>query len=464
MRLSDIRRTTSFRLAMLFLLLFGTASVTLFGFMYWRTEGFLVARVDAWLGREQANMLRLTPGDLTEHVSGHAIYDPAMERPFALFGPDGKRLAGNPITLPQVMPPFDRPFDYFLQQGNDMTHYRASLHRLPSGEMLMIAETLENVREYDAVLTRAIGWGGLVTAVLGLIGAIITGVGAVRRIDAVTRAIQRIVGGDLSGRLPNGRASGDLDRLVYVVNGMLDEIERLMHEVKGVCDNIAHDLRTPLTRLLAGLERARRRATSVDEYAAAVDDAVADTKGVLRTFAAMLRISEVEDGARRAGFTTVDLGQIAADAIELYEPTAEAKGITLALRSEAEGRSEIRGDPSLLFEAVANLVDNAIKFTPAGGQVGVRIFHTQGRPGLAVSDTGPGIPPEEREAVLRRFYRMDKSGHSPGNGLGLSLVSAIARLHGMGLDITGAGPGCCVTLQLQEGAETSAAPRLHAGA
>jgi signal transduction histidine kinase len=157
---------------------------------------------------------------------------------------------------------------------------------------------------------------------LGLAGAAVVGADAVRRIDGVTRATQRIVNGDLSERLPTRNRSDDFDRLINVINGMLGELERLMQEVKGVCDNIAHDLRTPLTRLLAGLERTRRRAGSEEEYAAAVDEAIVETRDLLQTFAALLRISEVESGARRAGFTDTDLSEVLADAVELYEPRA----------------------------------------------------------------------------------------------------------------------------------------------
>jgi len=216
-----------------------------------------------------------------------------------------------------------------------------------------------------------------------------------------------------------------------------------MQEVKGVCDSIAHDLRTPLTRLLAGLERARRRARSTEEYSAAVDDAVVETRGLLRTFTAMLRISEVESGARRAGFTSVDLAQVLIDAVELYEPMAEEKGIILHAELSA---AAMPGDPSLLFEAVANLADNAIKFTPAGGRVTARAFAEGGRTGVEVIDTGPGIPEAEREAVSQRFYRAEKSRNTPGTGLGLALVAAVARLHGMELVITDAKPGCRVTI------------------
>jgi signal transduction histidine kinase len=266
----------------------------------------------------------------------------------------------------------------------------------------------------------------------------------------VARAIQRIVSGDLSERLPAQGRTDDLGRLAHVINGMLADLERLVQEVKGVCDNIAHDLRTPLTRLLAGLERTRRRAGSEQEYADAIDAAIVEIREVLTTFAALLRISEVESGARRAGFTDADLSAVIADTVELYEPVAESKGIRLVCRLPDNQPVLLRGDPSLLFEATSNLVDNAMKFTPPGGTVTVRAFVSAGMAGFEVSDTGPGISAGEAASVLRRFYRSEASRHTPGSGLGLALVAAVARLHNMELSISEGGPGCRITLACRE--------------
>jgi signal transduction histidine kinase len=317
---------------------------------------------------------------------------------------------------------------------------------MPSGNLLLIAQDLTGTAEFDELLLHSFLWGGLVTLALGLGGAVIAGTDAVRRIEAVTRATQRIIAGDLSQRLPTRGHIGDLDRLSHVINGMLAEIEHLMNAVKSAGDNIAHDLRTPLTRLLAGLERARRRANSAEEYGQAVDEAVLEIRGILDTFAALLRIAEVESNARRAGFKAVDLSAVAADVAELYEPMAEDKGITLQLLPAGEPAPSMPGDPSLLFEALGNLVDNALKYTPSGGHVTVRSMGGVGRTGFEVTDTGPGIPASEREAVLRRFRRLEESRHSPGTGLGLALVAAVARLHAMDLTIDDGMPGCRITL------------------
>jgi signal transduction histidine kinase len=294
---------------------------------------------------------------------------------------------------------------------------------------------------------------GAIIALLGLAGAAIVGAGAVRQIDGITRATKDIITGDLSRRLPTWGKSGDVDRLAGVVNDMLAEIERLMHEVKGVCDNIAHDLRTPLTRLLAGLERIQRRASTTEEYRLGVEEAIEETQATLRTFSALLRISEIEDGARRSGFQSVDLAAVTADAVDFYEPAAEEKSIAMNFVVEGAPPLTIPGEPSLLFEAIGNLLDNAIKFTPEGGRVSVKILGGSDGTRIAVSDTGPGIPQGEGEAILGRFYRTERSRHTPGNGLGLSLVAAIARLHGMDVVIGHPPVGSCISLHYARGAQ-----------
>jgi signal transduction histidine kinase len=448
-RLVDLPRTTSFQLSLRFLLLFGTASLVLFGFLYWQTKHYVVGRVDDWLVHELTLLGPMDRDDLFQRLTAHGVADPTLERPVTLFDPAGERLTGTPINLsPTVLAdmPRDVTFAFDFHQGSQVIHFDGITHRRPSGDLLLIARSMEGPHKFAEVLINAFIWGGLFTTLLGLVGAGIVGADAVQRIDGVTLAIQRIVNGDLSERLPTHGRTDDLDRLVIVINGMLGELERLMQEVKGVCDNIAHDLRTPLTRLLAGLERTRRRANSADDYATAVDEAILETRSVLKTFAAILRISEVESGARRAGFTDADLRKVVADAADLYEPAAEEKGVRLILASEGN-HVVMRGDPNLLFEAVGNLIDNALKFTPRGGCVTVCGFsRDDGTVGIEVADTGPGIPRNEREAVLRRFYRAEASRHTPGSGLGLALVVAVSRLHGMDLAISDALPGCRITI------------------
>ncbi len=448
MRLSDLPRRTSFRLALRFFLLFGTASVALCGFLYWETRNYVIGRVDDWLVHEQSIFSPMDRDNLLQRLSAHLMSDPTLERPVTLFNPSGRRLAGSQLSVPSSIwasMPFDTAFRFVVPESGHPMLFRGMAQRRPSGDILFVARDMEAAHEFSEVLIRAFIAGGIITILLGLAGAVAVGADSMRRIDAVTGAVQRIVNGDLTERLPVDGRMDDLDRLAEVINGMIGELERLMHEVKGVCDNIAHDLRTPLTRLLAGLERARRRAASAEEYGAAVDEAILDTRDLLQTFAALLRISEVENGARRAGFTDADLSAVLADAVELYDPMAEAKHVRLRF-VPVDIPLLMRGDPNLLFEAVGNLIDNALKFTPTGGTVTVGGFDRDGAIGFEIADTGPGIPLRERDAVLRRFYRSEACRQTPGNGLGLALVAAVVRLHGMVLAIEDATPGCRVTI------------------
>lgn len=446
MRLTDLPRTTSFRLSVLFLALFGASSAVFFGFTYWQATSYLNSSVDHWIARDSAAYLT-APGEIVQRLQLHAERDPDAWRPFGLFDASGRFIAGNLHSLPEKRTSVGHYFEYKLKRNGKDAPFRGVGYRMPNDDILILSYNVNEISGFKNLLFDAMAWGGIMVFGIGIAGAVITGLGAVRQINGITGAVERIITGNLAERLPTRRGAGDLDRLVYLVNGMLDDIERLMREVKGVTDDIAHDLRTPLTRLLGGLERARRRTTSSDEYARAVDAAIAETKAVLGTFSALLRIAEVEDGARRAGFMRIDLGQIAADVVEFHAPVAEERGVSLSFATDAPAQTHMSGDPSLMFEAVSNLVDNAIKFSPMGGCVAVRTFCHKGRIGVTVSDNGPGIPADERDAVLRRFHRLEKSRHTPGSGLGLSLVAAVAKLHGLSLTIDSSYPGSCVTLE-----------------
>jgi signal transduction histidine kinase len=228
---------------------------------------------------------------------------------------------------------------------------------------------------------------------------------------------------------------------------MLDEIERLIHEIAGVGDDIAHEVRTPLTRVRATLERGRQNATNVEELGVVIDRAIGGLDKSLAIVTALLRIAEIEHGRRLAAFDTVDLASVVVEVAELFDPIAEDRGVDLEV--ETATPASVRGDRDLLFEAIANLVDNAVKFTPAGGCVELRVARRDGEVQVEVVDTGPGIGEAEREVVTRRFYRSDKSRQTQGVGLGLSLVAAILKLHGFALEI-GAGPGCRIEITAPE--------------
>jgi signal transduction histidine kinase len=291
---------------------------------------------------------------------------------------------------------------------------------------------LDELRE---LIVRAFGWGAAATLLLAGIGGGIIVSRVMHRVEVINRASERIMAGDLSGRLPVGRSAtrGDeFDRLSDNLNGMLDRIEKLVEGLRQVSTDIAHDLRTPLARLRQELEKIRADAAdqAAPAHLAAIDTAVAQADDLLATFAGLLRIAQLESGAARFVFTRVDLSAIASTVLEVYRPAAEEK------RQKLEGQIAhsvcVAGDRALLTQMVANVAENAIRHAAEGAAIEIVLQpRSQDGPLLTISDTGPGVPPNERQNVFRRFYRLDASRGSPGNGLGLSLVAAIADLHGI---------------------------------
>ncbi|ERO60555.1 sensor histidine kinase, partial [Pseudomonas piscis] len=255
-----------------------------------------------------------------------------------------------------------------------------------------------------------------------------------RRIRQIQASADAIVAGDLTRRLPLSNRRDELDMLAAIVNAMLERIERLMHEVKGVCDNIAHDLRTPLTRLRAQLYRLQQQAEEGSPQALQMDQLLAEADTLMARFRGLLRISELEDRRRRSGFLELDPLPLLQELHDFYLPLAEEGRLSLVLEVPPSLPRMI-GDRALLFEALANLLSNSIKFTPPGGEVILRGLDDGGSPRLEVLDSGPGIPPAERAAVFRRFYRVDENNAQGGFGLGLSIVAAIVDLHGFKLDV-----------------------------
>ena len=374
----------------------------------------------------------------------HSVDDVTGRRPFGLFTSEGRWLAGNLRALPTPMPIPEQFFETQVNTSDEHTFYRSVLHRLPNGNLAVVSRNVEELVKFRHELIEATLAAFALMIVLGVAGGTAVGLLSLRRLDGVTRAIKRISHGNLKERLPSTGTDDDIDRLAQFVNSMLDQIERLMGEVKGVCDSIAHDLRTPLTHLLAALERANRRNLSHEQRRAEIDTAIGEVNSTLCTFAALLRISEIEDGARRASFHDINLRQLVDDAIEYYEPAADSKGITLrAAPVIGPETPTLNGDSDLLFEALGNLVDNAIKFTPPGGQIVLALL---AGPAMVVSDTGCGVAVRDRDSVKLRFHRGSRVPETPGSGLGLPLVAAVARLHGMELRFEDAARGCRVVI------------------
>ena len=443
--LSDIPRTISFRTGLMFLALFSFSFLALFGYIYWQTAVYLTSEADTALYRQVENRSLQPPVLMEQEIRKHKLQDVESRLPHTLYDEQGHYIAGAIHTLPPFKV-FDKPAEFRWETPSGRHRpIRFMVHRLADNRILLVAQDMHDIHEFDELLVNALISGGCLLLLVGLAGAVWLGHSARRRLDTLSSSIKSIVEGDLSNRLPTRGNHDDIDRIAHVVNGMLDELERLMSEVKGVCDDIAHDLRTPLTRLIAGLERAQRRGLREAEDAQSIDAAITEARGLMLTFRALLRISEIEGSARRSNFSSVDLNLIAADAAEFFEPLAEERGIVLTY-IPADVPAMRSGDAQLLFDAACNLLDNAVKFSPDNGQIEVRVIVTDQGPGLRISDSGPGIALAEREAVLRRLYRSESSRHTPGNGLGLSMVSAVARLHDMKLLVGDAEPGCRIDL------------------
>jgi signal transduction histidine kinase len=264
-----------------------------------------------------------------------------------------------------------------------------------------------------------------------------------RRVEQVNRTVQRFVAGQLQERVPTRGSNDSFGRLETLVNGVLGEIETLVRRLAGVGDDIAHDLRTPLTRVRVLLERAQKKAGSLDELRTSVDQAIVGLDQSLAMITALLRIAEIEHSRRMDAFGSVALADLAREVGELYEPIAEDKNVGFVVNANDD--LIVRGDRDLLFEAIANLVDNAVKFTPEGGRVDIEVLRRGDDAAIRVRDTGPGVAVGEEDLVTKRFYRSEKSRRDPGLGLGLSLVSAIAKLHGFRFSIL---PGPCCTTEI----------------
>jgi signal transduction histidine kinase len=451
--------TMTFRWLSVYAVTFAVSVMVLIGFIGWSVTGKMEVESDHLMRWEMSSFDSIADHDLLdaiqrrmEHAHVHASY-------FGLFKADGTRIAGDILAVP--------PGIAFVAKGGGLSAPGFTLnHTLPiqdtarspvvrvmaehraDGSQLVIARDLSDIlRIREATLNALIG-GGILFLLAGVATGLLLSMRQMRRVRDIHRVTLRIAEGDLNQRLPTG-GRDELDMLTHLVNHMLDEIERLMNEVKGACDGIAHDLRTPLShiRTLLGNVAGRMRTFDDDSATRMLDQARLETDVLLDRFRAMLRISEIGSLRRRGGFSSVDLSSLVREVSELYEPLAEDRCIRLSLK--AGNVPTINGDRALLFEAFSNLLDNAIKFAPEHGEVRIDLMKLGQGAQLVVSDNGPGIPKREREAVLQRFYRGDQVRHLAGSGLGLSVVSAVIRLHDFALRIgeNGEGAGTSMTIE-----------------
>ena len=468
--LGKLIRTTAFKLTLVYLGVFILFAASLLGYFALNTRRLITEQITATVNGEVNGLSeQYGQGGLRRLVT---VVDGRSRRPgsslYLVTTPSGEGLAGNVGSLePGVL---DRPgwleTSYHRLESPEGADHRALVRvvQLPGGFRLLVGRDLEERERLFGIVVNAGQWSLALVIVLGLIGGFFVSRRVLSRIDAMTGTAQTIMAGDLSGRLPVAGTGDELDRLADNVNAMLERIEALMRGLKEVSDNIAHDLKTPLTRLRNRCEQALRSAAGEASYRAALESTIAESDELIRTFDALLMIARAESGQARDNMAEFDASEIARDVGELYEPVADEKGI--ALKVEAPAAAPVHGNRELVSQALANLIDNAIKYAGPNGKINgmpaeivVKAGNDGDRITLSVADRGPGIPDADRGRVVERFVRLEQSRSEPGSGLGLSLASAVARLHGGELKLEDNHPGLRTTIALPRAGPGGAAGR-----
>jgi signal transduction histidine kinase len=455
-------RTTAFRLTLVYLFLFALFAASLLGYFAWNTRRMITEQIATTVTAETGELSdifgRRGLHGLVFNIENRALRPGANL--YLVTTPTGQAIAGNVGSLaPGVMATTGwSETAYRRLDEQDSADHRALVHVsvLGGGFRLLIGRDLEERRRLFGIVAKAAQWSVLIVVVLGLGGGIFVARRVLRRIDAMTGTTQRIMAGDLSGRLPVGRSGDELDRLAENLNAMLERIEALMMGLKEVSDNIAHDLKTPLTRLRNRAEEALAKSASEAEYRTALERTIEESDGLIRTFNALLMIARAESGQARGNMDDFDAAEVANGIHELYEPLAEDDGMTLRVKTAS---TPLHGNRELISQALANLVENAIKYgkpnpvvQPLNAVDAREILIEARREGdavlLSVTDHGPGIPEADRKHAVERFVRLEASRTQPGSGLGLSLASAVATLHGGELRLGDAHPGLIATLKI----------------
>ena len=459
-------RTTAFRLTLAYLFLFALFAASLLGYFAWNTRRLITEQITSTVNAETGEISdiygRRGLRGLVFTIENRALRPGANL--YLVTTPTGQAIAGNISSLsPGVMATSGWSETAYRRLDDQDTADHSALVRvtqLTSGFRLLIGRDLEERRRLFGIVAKAAQWSILIVVVLGLGGGVFAARRVLRRIDAMTGTTQRIMAGDLSGRLPVGRSGDELDRLAENLNAMLERIEALMMGLKEVSDNIAHDLKTPLTRLRNRAEDALAKSGNETEYRSALERTIEESDGLIRTFNALLMIARAESGQARDNMDDFDAAEVANGIHELYEPLAEDDGMTLRVKTM---HAPLHGNRELISQAMANLVENAIKYgkpvaavQPLGAdgvgggnkEILIEARSDGGHVLLSVTDHGPGIPEADRKHAVERFVRLEASRTQPGSGLGLSLASAVATLHGGDLALSDARPGLRATLAI----------------
>jgi signal transduction histidine kinase len=429
-------RTHAFRLAGLYFLVFALSVIGVLFFVYWATADLVERQTEATLAAEVGGLAeqyaRRGLSGLVQIVAARSAGDRGDGMLYLVTNPQGQPLAGNITDWPAGVSPRPGPLAFQLDirtNGHLERHpARGILFAIPGGYRLLVGRDISDAEAYRDRIRTTLLWSGLVALLIGVLGGAVMSRNMLRRVEQVNRTAERVIAGDLSDRVPRAGSDDEFDQLAANLNGMLDQIERLMTGMREVTDNVAHDLKTPLARLRARLELALIGPQDGAAQSEAIRAAIEEADRLLATFNALLSIAEAEAGAGGGHGERLDLSEIVGAVVELYEPLAEEKG--LALRFDGMPGTIIEGDRHLLSQAVANLLDNALKYGGDGGEITVRVGRRGACALVEVADRGPGIPEADRDSVFDRFVRLEPSRSTPGNGLGLSLVRAVARRHG----------------------------------
>jgi signal transduction histidine kinase len=450
-------RSASIRFAVIYAGLLAISTAMLAMFLWWATAGLLNRQVDAAIHADARGLMErweeggipslvLTINDrLAENLDDDAIY--------LLVSPELHPLAGNLAHWPTVVQRTDGLYEIPVQRAGIPSIARVQRFNLPADYHLLVGRDVRNRAQLRHLLTDALLWAMLVVALMASAGALVVRNLFRRTVANVSETAQAIAAGDLSRRVRFSGRADEFDQLAETINDMLDRIARLMEGVRQVSNAIAHDLRTPITRARARLEEAANHAHTAEELRAAVERATDDLDGIIAVFQALLRIAEIEAGSRRSSFTVFDLRPVLDGIEELYSVVAEEKQVQLVVT--APSSLPVFGDQALVQQAIANLVDNAVKFSPPSGVVSITTSPLDAGASVSVADQGPGIPAADRARAIERFYRGEQARNTPGSGLGLSLVQAVAQLHGGSLRLEDADPGLRATLFLPRGDDTA---------
>jgi signal transduction histidine kinase len=449
--LASTLRSTTFRLALAAIVTFGLIASAIFAYVYLSTASFVRSRSDQAITDEYSDLRgayqRSGRAGLIELIRNRVADGGSTGNVYILVDHASAILAGNlgkwpaAATAAQGWTEFRAPG---VPDAASERRFRAIAATLPGGDRLLVGTDISDLDSFAAQIRAAVIAIIFLMFVVAIVASILVTQRTVGRIETINATSRAIMESGLDKRIPLHGSHDEWDRVAENLNLMLDRIETLMGDVKQVSDNVAHDLRTPLTRMRGRLEKAYHGERRGDNDQALIGDTIADLDAVLGMFASITRIAHIETQTRKGEFRTVNLVEIAGEVVELYDAAAERDRTDLSMTGDHEVL--VTGDRDLLFDAIANLVDNAIKHGRTGGRIVVACENVDGEAVIAITDDGPGIPAGERDHVFKRFYRLEQSRYTPGNGLGLSLVAAVANLHGARIELLDQSPGVQVKL------------------